>query len=90
MDEAKEIIDKLLTTEKAPDLDFGGIYKATIVELRDIGVMVTLYPGMPPALCSSFCIGFGSWSRDSSEVFGRDPVSGLMRLSRKVLQAMPR
>nr|CAH7751454.1 unnamed protein product [Callosobruchus chinensis] len=50
MDEAKEIIDKLLTTEKAPDLDFGGIYKATIVELRDIGVMVTLYPGMPPAL----------------------------------------
>ncbi|VEN37554.1 unnamed protein product, partial [Callosobruchus maculatus] len=39
-----------LTTEKAPDLDFGGIYKATIVELRDIGVMVTLYPGMPPAL----------------------------------------
>lgn len=50
MDEAKEIIDKILTTERAPELEFGGIYKATIVELRDIGVMVTLYPGMPPAL----------------------------------------
>lgn len=50
MDEAKEIIDKILTTERAPELEFGGIYKAVIVEVRDIGVMVTLYPGMPPAL----------------------------------------
>lgn len=50
MEEAKETIDKWLTTERAPELDFGGIYKATVVEVRDIGVMVTLYPGMPPAL----------------------------------------
>lgn len=50
MDEADEIIQKLLSTERTPDLEFGGIYKATIVELRDIGVMVTLYTGMPPAL----------------------------------------
>lgn len=50
MDEAKEVIDKLLTTERAPELEFGGIYNATIVEMRDIGVMVTLYPGMPPSL----------------------------------------
>lgn len=50
MDEAQEIIAKLLTTERTPELEFGGIYKATIVEIRDIGVMITLYPGMPPAL----------------------------------------
>lgn len=50
MDEAQEIITKWLNTERTPDLEFGGIYKATIVELRDIGVMITLYPGMPPAL----------------------------------------
>lgn len=50
MDEAEEIITKWLNTERAPDLEFGGIYPAKIVELRDIGVMVTLYPGMPPAL----------------------------------------
>lgn len=50
MDEAQEFINKLLTSEKAPELEFGGIYTATIVEIRDIGVMVTLYPGMPPAL----------------------------------------
>ena len=50
MDEAQEMIKEYLNTEKIPDLEFGNIYKATIVELRDIGVMVTLYPGMPPAL----------------------------------------
>lgn len=50
MDEAQEIITKLLNTERAPELEFGGIYNATVVELRDTGVMVTLYPNMPPAL----------------------------------------
>lgn len=50
MDEAEEIINKLLTVEKAPELEFGGIYSAKIVEIRDIGVMVQLYPEMPPAL----------------------------------------
>lgn len=50
MEEAKETISKWLTTERAIELEFGGIYKATVVEVRDIGVMVTLYPGMPPAL----------------------------------------
>lgn len=31
-------------------LEFGAIYKAKVVELREIGVMVTLYPSMQPAL----------------------------------------
>ena len=50
MEEAKVIINKLLTTEKEPILEFGGIYTAQIVEFRDIGVMITLYPSMVPAL----------------------------------------
>ncbi|KRT82386.1 hypothetical protein AMK59_4395, partial [Oryctes borbonicus] len=50
MDEAQEIINNILNEEKVPQLEFGGVYKATVVEIRDIGVMVTLYPGMPPAL----------------------------------------
>ena len=50
MDEAKEYIEKLMEKERVPDLEFGGIYAARIVELRDIGVMVSLYPSMPPAL----------------------------------------
>ena len=48
MDEVKELINEFLTEEK--DLQFGAIYKAKIVEIRDIGVMVTLYSLMNPAL----------------------------------------
>ncbi|KAJ8962646.1 hypothetical protein NQ318_001039 [Aromia moschata] len=101
MDEAKEIINKLLTTEKAPELEFGGIYSATIVEVRDIGLMVTLYPGMPPALLHNSqldqrkiahpsVLGLEEGHEIQVKYFGRDPVSGLMRLSRKVLQATPK
>ncbi|XP_056647014.1 polyribonucleotide nucleotidyltransferase 1, mitochondrial [Diorhabda sublineata] len=101
MDEAEDIIQKLLTTERAPDLEFGGIYKATIVEIRDIGVMVTLYPGMPPALLHNSqldqrkighpsALGLEVGQELQVKYFGRDPVSGLMRLSRKVLQASAR
>lgn len=50
MNEAKDLIDQFLTTEREPDLEFGAIYTAKIVEVRDIGVMVTLYSNMTPAL----------------------------------------
>ncbi|XP_072391010.1 polyribonucleotide nucleotidyltransferase 1, mitochondrial [Diabrotica undecimpunctata] len=101
MDEAEEIIQQLLSTERAPDLEFGGIYKATIVEIRDIGVMVTLYPGMPPALLHNSqldqrkiahpsALGLEVGQELQVKYFGRDPVSGLMRISRKVLQSAVR
>ncbi|KAL3287573.1 hypothetical protein HHI36_002041 [Cryptolaemus montrouzieri] len=101
MDEAKEIISSLIHSEKEPELEFGGIYTATIVELRDIGVMVTLYSGMPPALLHNSQLDQRKIAHPSAldlsvgqeiqvKYFGRDPVSGLMRLSRKVLQATPR
>lgn len=50
MDEAKEMIEEWMQEERIPNLEFGAIYTAKIVELRDIGVLVTLYPNMPPAL----------------------------------------
>lgn len=50
MHEAKEYLESLMKVEKIPDLEFGAIYTAKIVELKDTGVMVTLYPSMPPAL----------------------------------------
>lgn len=98
MDEAKEMIQKLLEKERVPELDFGGIYTAKITEIRDIGVMVTLYPSMPPALlhnsqldmrkvAHASALGFTVGQEISVKYFGRDPVSGLMRLSRKVLQS---
>ncbi|XP_076259411.1 polyribonucleotide nucleotidyltransferase 1 isoform X1 [Rhynchophorus ferrugineus] len=98
MDEAKDMIQKILTTERTPELEFGGVYKATIVEIRDIGVMVTLYSGMPPALLHNSqldqrkvghpsALGLDIGQELQVKYFGRDPVSGLMRLSRKVLTA---
>jgi polyribonucleotide nucleotidyltransferase len=98
MDEAKEFIEKLIEKERVPELDFGGIYTAKIIEIRDIGVMVTLYPTMPPALLHNSqldqrkvahpsALGLTVGQEIPVKYFGRDPVSGLMRLSRKVLQS---
>lgn len=98
MDEAKEFIEKLKQKDKVPELEFGGIYTAKILELRDIGVMVQLYPSMPPALLHNSQLDQRKVAHPSAlnlevgqeisvKYFGRDPVSGLMRLSRKVLQS---
>lgn len=97
LDEAKEMIASLLTTESEPQLEFGAIYKAKIVEIREMGVMVTLYPTMVPTLLHNSQLDQRKISHPSAlglevgqeiqvKYFGRDPVSGLMRLSRKVLQ----
>lgn len=48
--EAEEIISKLVTTEKEPQLDFGGIYMAKVTEIRASGLMIQFYPTMKPAL----------------------------------------
>ncbi|XP_049782136.1 polyribonucleotide nucleotidyltransferase 1, mitochondrial [Schistocerca cancellata] len=98
MDEAREMIDQFLSTEREPVLEFGGIYTAKIVEVRDIGVMVQLYPNMTPALLHNSqldqrkvnhpsALGLQVGDEIRVKYFGRDPVSGLMRLSRKVLQS---
>lgn len=97
MDEAKELIETLLKEERAPNLEFGGIYTAKIVEIKDTGVMVTLYPSMPPTLLHNSqldqrkiahpsALGMEVGQEIQVKYFGRDPVSGFMRLSRKVLQ----
>ncbi|XP_053685303.1 polyribonucleotide nucleotidyltransferase 1, mitochondrial [Sabethes cyaneus] len=97
MHEAKEHLENLMKAERVPDLDFGAIYTAKIVEILDTGVMVTLYPSMPPALLHNSqldqrkiahpsALGFEVGTEIQVKYFGRDPVSGFMRLSRKVLQ----
>lgn len=50
LNEAKETVDKLMAEQSEPQLEFGAIYKAKVVEIREIGVMVTLYPSMQPTL----------------------------------------
>lgn len=95
--EAKALISKYLESEKVPNLEFGAIYTAKITEIRDVGVMVKLYPSMEPTLLHNSqldqrkiahpsAIGLEVDQEIQVKYFGRDPVSGFMRLSRKVLQ----
>ncbi|XP_058840703.1 polyribonucleotide nucleotidyltransferase 1, mitochondrial-like [Topomyia yanbarensis] len=97
MHEAKEYLEKLMKVDRVPELEFGSIYTAKIVEMLDTGVMVKLYPTMPPALLHNSqldqrkiahpsVLGFEVGTEIQVKYFGRDPVSGFMRLSRKVLQ----
>lgn len=102
LEEAKEMFESyMVTKERIPNLEFGGIYTATITEIRDTGVMVTLYPNMPPALLHNSqldqrkvahpsALGLDVGQEIQVKYFGRDPVSGFMRLSRKVLQPTTR
>ncbi|KAJ0173479.1 hypothetical protein K1T71_010628 [Dendrolimus kikuchii] len=100
MDEARSRIASWLSTERTPELEFGAIYKAKVVEIKDIGVLVTLYPGMAPALVHNTqldhrkimhpsVLGLDIGSEIQVKYFGRDPVSGQARLSRKVLTSPP-
>ncbi|XP_067130183.1 polyribonucleotide nucleotidyltransferase 1, mitochondrial isoform X2 [Centruroides vittatus] len=97
MDEGREMIEKFLEEEKEPTLEFGAIYTAKIVEIRDSGVMVTLYSSMTPTLLHNSQLDQRKINHPSAldlevgqeinvKYFGRDPVNGQMRLSRKVLQ----
>lgn len=98
MDEAKEMIEQFMKQEREPELEFGAIYKARIVELKETGALVTLYPTMVPTLLHNSqldvrkvahpsALGLEVGQDISIKYFGRDPVSGRMRLSRKVLQS---
>lgn len=97
LDEACVMIKEFLDVDKVPDLEFGAIYTAKILELKDIGVMVSLYPSMPATLLHNSqldqrkvahptALGLEVGQEIKVKYFGRDPVSGYMRLSRKVLQ----
>ncbi|XP_018308454.1 polyribonucleotide nucleotidyltransferase 1, mitochondrial isoform X2 [Mycetomoellerius zeteki] len=98
MTEAKEMIEGILQKDREPILEFGAIYTARIVEIREAGVMVTLYSNMIPALLPNSqldqrkihhpsALGLEVDQEIQVKYFGRDPVSGQIRISRKVLQA---
>ncbi|KAJ8723694.1 hypothetical protein PYW07_007674 [Mythimna separata] len=100
MDEARARFDSWLSEDKKHELEFGAIYKARVVEVKDIGVLVTLFTGMTPALVHNTqldhrkimhpsVLGLDVGSEIQVKYFGRDPVSGQVRLSRKVLISPP-
>ncbi|XP_019372212.1 PREDICTED: polyribonucleotide nucleotidyltransferase 1, mitochondrial isoform X1 [Gavialis gangeticus] len=97
MDEAREFISAICQDDQEVRLEFGAVYVATIVEIRDIGVMVKLYPNMTPVLLHNTqldqrkinhpsALGLQVGQEIKVKYFGRDPSDGRMRLSHKVLQ----
>ncbi|XP_068619272.1 polyribonucleotide nucleotidyltransferase 1, mitochondrial [Battus philenor] len=98
--EARARISEWLRSERAPELEFGAVYTARVVELREHGVMVALHSALPPALLHNSqldhrkiqhpsALGLTVGSEIHVKYFGRDPVSGQMRLSHKVLSSPP-
>ncbi|TWW78349.1 Polyribonucleotide nucleotidyltransferase 1, mitochondrial [Takifugu flavidus] len=98
MNEVLASISEISKDDQEQQLDFGAIYTATIIEIRDIGVMVKLYPNMSPVLLHNSqldhkrikhpsALGFEVGQQIQVKYFGRDPTDGRMRLSRKVLQS---
>ncbi|XP_028676105.2 polyribonucleotide nucleotidyltransferase 1, mitochondrial [Erpetoichthys calabaricus] len=96
--EAKEFINEMCKDDQEQQLEFGAVYTATITEIRDIGVMVKLYPNMSPVLLHNTqldhkrikhpsALGLEVGQQIQVKYFGRDPTDGRMRLSRKVLQS---
>ncbi|XP_015217967.2 polyribonucleotide nucleotidyltransferase 1, mitochondrial [Lepisosteus oculatus] len=98
MHEAQELITEICKDDQEQQLEFGAIYTATITEIRDVGVMVKLYPNMTPVLLHNSqldhkrikhpsALGLEVGQQIQVKYFGRDPTDGRMRLSRKVLQS---
>lgn len=96
MNEAKEWIQSTLEKPNIPELEFGAIYEAKVVEVRENGVMVQLAQGLQPTFVHNnqldprkvahpSALGLEEGSLIRVKYFGRDPVSGQMRVSRKVL-----
>ncbi|XP_071336241.1 polyribonucleotide nucleotidyltransferase 1, mitochondrial [Trachinotus anak] len=98
MHEAQDFISEICKDDQEQQLEFGAIYTATITEIRDIGVMVKLYPNMSAVLLHNSqldhkrikhpsALGLDVGQQIQVKYFGRDPTDGRMRLSRKVLQS---
>ncbi|CAL8257857.1 unnamed protein product [Arctogadus glacialis] len=98
MNEAQDFITDVCKDDQEQQLEFGAVYTASIIEIRDIGVMVKLYPNMSAVLLHNSqldhkrikhpsALGLEVGQQIQVKYFGRDPTDGRMRLSRKVLQS---
>lgn len=99
MNEAKEWINSVLSEPNVPELEFGAIYQVKVVEVRENGILVQIHPSMNPTFLHlsqldirkvdhPSALEITEGSQISVKYFGRDPVSGQIRISRKVLQAL--
>lgn len=97
MDEAYDLVQKLMDTAAEPEFEFGAIYSVKILELKEAGAMVSLHPQLMPIFIPTMhldvrkaahpsALGFSVGQKISVKYFGRDPANGQIRLSRRALQ----
>lgn len=48
MQEAFEIVQKLMDSSSEPEFEFGAIYVVKILELKESGALVSLHPDLNP------------------------------------------
>ena len=98
LDEGRRELERLLKDTAEPEFEFGAVYSAKVVELRESGAVVQLHPRAAPVLVHNSqldsrpvrhpsALGLSVGDELQVKYFGRDPVSGHVRLSRKVLMA---
>ncbi|XP_056021398.1 polyribonucleotide nucleotidyltransferase 1, mitochondrial-like isoform X2 [Ostrea edulis] len=94
--EAKELLESWLEEKPAPRLDFGAIYTVRILEVNVQGVMVEVHPSIEPVFIhrsqldlrkvhDATVLGLTPGDEIQVKYFGSDPVSGQIRLSRRIL-----
>uniref|UniRef100_A0A915K7E5 S1 motif domain-containing protein n=1 Tax=Romanomermis culicivorax TaxID=13658 RepID=A0A915K7E5_ROMCU len=98
LSEAKESLNQMLErgADQAKELEFGAIYKTKIVDVLENGLSLTLRPGSEPIFMPNSQLDLKNVKHASAlnlkvndelmvKYFGRDPVTGAIRLSRKLL-----
>lgn len=96
LSEAEEFINEKLNEVEEVNLDFGAIYDAKIEEIKEGGVMIKI-KGQPliylknkhldkKKIKHASSLGLQIGDEIQVKYFGRDPVTGEVRISRKVLQ----
>ncbi|KAI0982719.1 hypothetical protein GJ496_010352 [Pomphorhynchus laevis] len=99
MEETKTVISQLLEDKVKVQLEFGGVYTVRIVEVKDAGVMIEFHPSMNPVFMPTSqldwqkvdnpsLLGMEVGKEIKVKYFGVDPISGTMRISRKVLYGL--
>merc|ERR1712142_525458 len=96
LEEAETMVDKFIREEKPPELEFGQIYTGKILDLLETGVLIELHPAMDPMFVHNNQLDNRTVSHSSDlklsigqeikvKYFGREPSTGMVRLSRKIL-----
>ncbi|XP_071743481.1 polyribonucleotide nucleotidyltransferase 1, mitochondrial isoform X2 [Lepeophtheirus salmonis] len=96
LDEATDLINNSLKEEKEIEFTFGALYKVNVLETNASGIKVQIDPAYPLVYIPNSQLTSNKISHSSAagikegqellvKCYGRDPVTGNLRLSRKAL-----